>query len=732
MNKLVFRIAMSLAFLLSGGLAASAATVTWSGLGSDYNASDSANWMGGAAPQSGDSIVFDGTSSKDCLWDLELTLSSLLIDSSYGGTITHDAYLVITGNVTVSGGTVIVDNENLMIGGTSTPPVNEPTLVTTIGRGSFNIDGELSYPSGLTVDNNGNVYVCSVSGDIISKFDDEGDFLTRWQTPECFGIEADDYSNIYVAGKFRDKIIKYDSYGTLLLEWGTSGNGDGQFRRPNDVAVNRSLGLIYVADSENLRIQVFDLNGNFQFKWGEGGSGNGQFRGSRGPLGIAVDQNSGAVYVADSDARRIQKFDQNGNFLLAWGSSGTDEGEFRWPRGIEVDSNGLVYIVDGDNERIQIFDSSGNFIMAINGLPGTGDPQLDPGFTPPGCYIHFSHMDCTATHNEIEGPFHPRDIAVDLQSGDIFVAATYAQRIDKFDTTGNFIKSWGWREKDNGVFNKPSGMTIDIQNGSLYVADAYNFLIQKFDLSGNYLGSWGYSGRVSTVFDGGDGSFDFPASVAVDTMGNVYVLRDDAYYPGDPPMHRIQQFDQDGEFLSGWNYPDLAKLHVHQMQGVAYNPSSGYLCVSNAYYDTVQCFDVTGTLIFEFGGPGSTYGKFNFPSKIAVDRTNGSMYVIDLGNSRIQKFTDSGVFQSQWGTYGSGDNQFKLDKDSGIYLDDNGYVYIADSLNNQVKVFDSNGIFILKIYTGGKPAGIVVDTQGYIYVVNNWNNYIQKFSPITN
>ena len=59
-------------------------------------------------------------------------------------------------------------------------------------------------------------------------------------------------------------------------------------------------------------------------------------------------------------------------------------------------------------------------------------------------------------------------------------------------------------------------------------------------------------------------------------------------------------------------------------------------------------------------------------------------------------------------------------------------MYVADSLNHEVRVFNSDGNFILKFYTGGKPAGIVVDSQGYIYVVNNWNNQIQKFSPITN
>jgi tripartite motif-containing protein 71 len=596
---------------------------------------------------------------------------------------------------------------------------DKPTLVSEFGRASMNTEGELNFPSGVTVDSTGNVYVCSVSGDMISKFDDQGNFLTRWQTPDCFGIEADDSDNIYVASKFRDKMLKYDSDGILLLEWGSQGNGNGQFRRPNDVAINRARGWIYVADSENLRVQVFDTNGIFKFKWGSSGTGDGQFKGSRGPLGIAVDQNSEEVYVTDSDARRMQKFDKDGNFLMEWGSTGTNAGEFRWPRNVDVDnSNGNVYVVDGDNERIQVFDSSGNFIREFQGL-----------------------------HNEDDGPFHPRDVAVDSQNGFIYAAATYANRIDKFDAavdtpallpqsngSENYLLSWGFLEHDNGVFNGPSGMSIDLQGGYIYVADKNNFIIQKFDLNGKYQSSTGYSGRVYTIYNGGDGSFDFPASIANDDNGNLYVLRDDAYYPGDPEMKRIQKFNQNGVFTLGWNYsPGINLLHAHQMQGVVYNPLNGYVYVSNAYYNTVQCFDNSGSGIpvLEFGGTGNIDGKFNFPSRIAVDRVNGNIYVIDLGNSRIQKFTHDGIYLMKWGTRGTGvGDELKMDQDSGIYVDTSERVYVADSLNNQVKVFDANGNFILKIKSGGKPSGIVVDSQGYIYIADYWNNRVRKYSPV--
>jgi DNA-binding beta-propeller fold protein YncE len=62
---------------------------------------------------------------------------------------------------------------------------------------------------------------------------------------------------------------------------------------------------VYVSDSGNSRIQKFDKNGNFVTKWGSQGNGPGQFRASDG---IAIDSSTGKVYVVDSENHRIQVF----------------------------------------------------------------------------------------------------------------------------------------------------------------------------------------------------------------------------------------------------------------------------------------------------------------------------------------------------------------------------------------------------------------------------------------
>ena len=125
--------------------------------------------------------------------------------------------------------------------------------------------------------------------------------------------------------------------GTFLTTWGRRGSGNGQFDNPVGVAVDGSgnvfvadSGNLFDADSNNARIQKFDHEGTFLTTWGTSGSGNGQFR---RPLGVAVD-GSGNVFVADTDNARIQKFDSAGTFLTTWGTLGSANGQFSTPVGV--------------------------------------------------------------------------------------------------------------------------------------------------------------------------------------------------------------------------------------------------------------------------------------------------------------------------------------------------------------------------------------------------------------
>jgi DNA-binding beta-propeller fold protein YncE len=112
-------------------------------------------------------------------------------------------------------------------------------------------------------------------------------------------------------------------------------------------------------------IQRFDNEGNLVSQWGTSGSGEGQFltAGQSGPEDLTVDAD-GNIYVADRLNNRIQKFDQWGTFLAAFGGEpdrdAVGHGQFYTPSGIAVDGEGNIYVLDA--HFIQKLDAEGNFI----------------------------------------------------------------------------------------------------------------------------------------------------------------------------------------------------------------------------------------------------------------------------------------------------------------------------------------------------------------------------------
>jgi len=143
--------------------------------------------------------------------------------------------------------------------------------------------------------------------------------------------------------------------------------------------------------------------------------------------------------------------------------------------------------------------------------------------------------------------------------------------------------------------------------------------------------------------------------------------------------------------------------------------------------------DVTYDFSLKWGTQGTGDGEFNRPPSIAV-APDGSVYVADMSNSRIQKFTSEGVFVSNWGTYGSNDGEF--DFPIAIAVAPDGSVYVADMSNFRIQKFTSAGVFVSQWGTYGTgdgefqyPGGVAVASDGSVYVADRNNDRIQKFSP---
>jgi sugar lactone lactonase YvrE len=161
--------------------------------------------------------------------------------------------------------------------------------------------------------------------------------------------------------------------------------------------------------------------------------------------------------------------------------------------------------------------------------------------------------------------------------------------------------------------------------------------------------------------------------------------------------------------------------------------SQGNLYVMDSGNSRIQKFDGDGNFILMWGSKGNNDGQFDCSPfcMVAVDGL-ANVYITDNGNSRVQKFDSNGQFLLKWGSFGSEDGQF--DESFGIAVDRQGNVYVGDVGNARIQKFDSNGNFLMKWGSSGYEDGqfspdladLAVDSNGNIYVTDR-SNGIYKF-----
>jgi len=118
---------------------------------------------------------------------------------------------------------------------------------------------------------------------------------------------------------------------------------------------------------------------------------------------------------------------------------------------------------------------------------------------------------------------------------------------------------------------------------------------------------------------------------------------------------------------------------------------------------------------------------------------DGSVYVADTWNHRIQKFDANGKFLTTWGQEGQGDALNVFWGPRAVAVDSTGRVFVADTGNKRISVFDANGTGLASIGVSGKggvdpgfldePVGLAVGPDGSVYVADTWNMRIQVFQP---
>jgi tripartite motif-containing protein 71 len=275
----------------------------------------------------------------------------------------------------------------------------------------------------------------------------------------------------------------------------------------------------------------------------------------------------------------------------------------------------------------------------------------------------------------------PTDVAVDPSGKYAYVVDANNNRVQKFDTLGNFLSQWG--SKEPGSLNGPLGIALDSSSNSVYVVDAGNNRVQKFDTLGNYFASFGSTGS-------GPGQFNDPQFIAADSSGNVYVT--------DGGNFRVEKFDSSGNFIALWGSRGAGKGQFQNPEGVAVDPSGKYVYVADSGNYRIQKFDSSGNYIAQWGSVGSGNGQFGSgsgsgfygfgPGNLAVD-SSGNVYVTDTGNYRVQKFDGSGNYVTQFGAYGPGPGQFE--GLGGVAVDSSGNLYVVDEADNRVEKFNTPG-----------------------------------------
>jgi len=220
-------------------------------------------------------------------------------------------------------------------------------------------------PRDVVVSDDGKrIYASDFGAAVVFVFDREAKKIIKMPASYPFGLALDDQENLYIAEEDNRRILVFDRAGnnirTITHE---------KLIRPTDITIDRARNRLYVADpakkdSPEHSVKIFDLEGNLL---GTIGKGKGECQGCLFfPTYVAVDKD-GNVYVTSTLSSKVVVFDLNGNYLRDIGHRGDGFGMFDKPKGVALDSFGNVYVVDSGWSNVQIFNPQGEVLLFFGG-----------------------------------------------------------------------------------------------------------------------------------------------------------------------------------------------------------------------------------------------------------------------------------------------------------------------------------------------------------------------------
>ncbi|KKR06865.1 MAG: NHL repeat containing protein [Candidatus Peregrinibacteria bacterium GW2011_GWC2_39_14] len=495
----------------------------------------------------------------------------------------------------------------------------------------------------------------------IQKYDSSGTYISKFSTsylPRGQHIISGGYIYVPEAGDIR----KYSLSGSYI------GSAASSLSMAVAVAVDGS-GNFYVADQNAHLVKKFNSSGTLLITLGStAGSADGQFY---YPQGVAVDS-SGNLYVADTWNNRVQKFNPSGEFVTKW-TLQLDINERGWANKIYIDGSDNIYVSNSSIGNVEKYDTSGTLLTTL--AIGSGSITKDAGGNIYTSNLKYNSVGDTIllTLNtygrSLDGQFYSAEnLGID-SSGNVYIADTGNNRIQKFDSAGTFISKFGSSGTGDGQFNTPRDVVVD-SSGNIYVLDKGNKRVQKFNSSGTYTTQWNLELDLNEYGEG--------ESMAIDNDNNIYVYNRFLYEvekftsagvklinigsegTGDGQFSsygnkitidqndntlyvmsagRIQAFNSSGTYLRQWSLSSMSVPESITAKNSYVYVGGGAWYAGNAGF---YIYDSSGTYINRYWpSSGSSYGQFSFVDDITIDPSL-NIYILGAGNSAsenyVQKF----------------------------------------------------------------------------------------------
>jgi len=257
------------------------------------------------------------------------------------------------------------------------------------------------------------------------------------------------------------------------------------------------------------------------------------------------------------------------------------------------------------------------------------------------------------------------------------------------------------------VLLQPHAVTTD-SNRRIFVTDITGGVVHVFDFANHEYWLLGAGNHLRS-----------PLGIATDRDGNVYV--------SDSSLRTVFVYDSKGKFLHYLKKPRDNESYFDAPLGIAIDPATEHIYVCDTPRHMVIILDKKGHVLATLGkrGGGSAAGEFKYPTQVAARA--GEIFVLDVGNSRVQILDQRGQFKREV-------RLANVDNRAGLAVDGAGRVYVTDPEIEHLQAFDHDGHFL---YSFGQPgasagqfnwiSGAWVDSGGCLYVVDSENKRVQLF-----